>query len=72
MTWQPIETAPKDGSFVLGCQEGPWTEWFRQSCAPQTVAYRTYHPNQPGKAKWRDKDGKPVFITHWMPLPPAP
>ena len=62
MKWQPIETAPKDATNVLLCDDdiifiGFWskgetvwtdgsTDMFDQSCA--------FHP------------------THWMPLPTPP
>jgi hypothetical protein len=63
--WQPIETAPKDGTSVLlytasGLIEGYWSfgEW--EQCA----IYCTY-----------DGAGGPAFgckPTHWMPLPASP
>jgi hypothetical protein len=63
--WQPIETAPMDGTAILlftggGVIEGHWIyrEW--QQCAI-SCSY--------------DGAGGPVFEcvpTHWMPLPPPP
>ena len=70
--WQPIETAPKDGTFVLACMSGPWRETYEQWRAPLTVAWRGFHPNAPGKATWRNADGKPVGPTHWMSIPEPP
>lgn len=70
--WRPIETAPKDGTFVLACHVGPWAETYEQWRAPMTVAWRGFHPNAPGKKQWRNSDGKPVGPTHWMPLPAPP
>ena len=60
--WQPIETAPKDGTTVLLYAPGwdsPKTGW-------------TY-----GKDEWQDcpyshKGSKNYLPTHWMPLPAAP
>ena len=57
--WQPIETAPKDGSSFLACN-GNW----------QTVCawHRHHHcwvSNGPFYARY-DPDEQP---THWMPLP---
>lgn len=63
--WQPIETAPKDGSSILlftgtGMIEGNWSfgRW------DQGVIYATY-----------DGCGGTAFEsnpTHWMPLPEPP
>ena len=69
MEWQPIETAPKDGTkiilgrFVKNCQEGrsPHVEidfWHRLP----VVGYE-------GFGKFNDKYWPP---THWMPLPAPP
>lgn len=63
--WQPIETAPKDGTAILaytaeGQCEVSWLhgEWLQSPC------YSTY-----------DGCGAAVLLcppTHWMPLPPEP
>lgn len=66
--WRPIETAPKDGSPVLGCSHGPWPDCHSEGLHPTTVRWRSYHPNQPGKKQWRDRYGNPVFPTHWQPV----
>ena len=60
MKWEPIETAPKDGTAVLALIEG--------SDIPQSVRYR----NGGWKICWDDYriagiDGP----THWMPIPSA-
>jgi hypothetical protein len=72
--WQPIETAPKDGTMFIGCiwRGEPWTKQYQQWEAPQTLSWRGYHPNQPGKMCFRLSDGKPASATHWQPLPPPP
>jgi hypothetical protein len=66
--WQLMETAPKDGSFVLACHGGPWHEQYEQWRAPMTVSWRAFHPNAPGKTTWRDATGRPVEPTYWMPM----
>lgn len=64
MTWQPIETAPKDGTEILtyrkaGCQAV--AAWFSQA---DTYA---------GHPGWCVTDGMGLLdITHWMPLPSPP
>jgi hypothetical protein len=67
MEWQPIETAPKDGTRILG-----WS-----SDARRVLPIRWQGPPKTPAdwpSGWRDdtlflysKD-----VTHWMPLPPAP
>lgn len=64
--WQPIETAPRDGSQFLGyhLSDDHYTgDWFA------LVDY-SGDPTWP----WSDFEGNhpPSFLTHWMPLPAAP
>lgn len=67
MSWRPIDTAPKDGTWVLVTRRGCGPEFV--SC----VSWRTYHPNAAGKAAWRDAAGhQQPLVTHWMPLPELP
>lgn len=79
--WIPIETAPKDGTMILGCKKPPppgdgftgrWTYAYEQGMAPVTIAWRSFHPNQPGKKTWRIADGKPYQPSHWQRLPEPP
>lgn len=58
MNWQPIETAPRDGTEVLVWDEdgpdfflGHWDLSFRS---------------------WLSDYFDEISPTHWMPLPPAP
>ena len=75
MDWQPIETAPRDGTVILvfqGAGDGFYTE-----------------KGQIGTARWREQlmlggsmtwcaadccDGVTTYdnATHWMPLPAPP
>lgn len=75
MGWQPIETAPRDGSFLKLC-------WMEEDMIPNDVVFMQWghiqrnglfpdkvgmwvHPS--GSYTWNDEgDGGP---THWMPLP---
>lgn len=68
--WQPINTAPKDGTVVVlfeRCGE-PFTARYRGKWLPIT-----YHLEADGS--WWDapfirSNFNPAHITHWMPLPP--
>lgn len=68
MNWQPIETAPKDGSFidiwVTGPDEKGWRETdFYWNGRNFVTDFEGMHI-LPGSA---------IYIpTHWMPLPPPP
>ena len=69
MNWQPIETAPKDGSPFLAF--GSYV--YEGDTAPTIymgVAEYSDEPNWP----WRDAEGlhRETFYSHWMPLPAAP
>ena len=66
--WQPIETAPKDGTAVLvwnkGC--GCWVASYRLPMRgePQNESHYVH--------EWRDGGGRWASPTKWMPLPPTP
>lgn len=58
--WQPIETAPKDGTWLIACWTGH-RGWMAMVFWDQT------------RAKWCDVfQGYVAQPTHWMPLPPPP
>jgi len=70
--WQPIETAPKDGSYVLLSvgADVVVSRWY--------VHYLNGKPDRCRKPEWEQADmyggfGSymgPLRPTHWMPLPP--
>ena len=72
--WQPIETAPKDGSLLLlkeKWEDEPFIgQWVNSAYGGRWAASRTHY----------DTDGNACVIdrvysegvAHWMPLPPAP
>lgn len=73
MNWQPIETAPKDGTEIdvwLDIHASPssfgWADAFRET----EVYYKD--------GKWfHRQNGKELelyaaYITHWMPIPEPP
>ena len=72
MEWQPIETAPKDGTWIMlfsPCEEFPTSD------VTHWIAKYGYFDNsfEPG---WIDQEDALVMKehepTHWMPLPPPP
>lgn len=66
MEWNPIETAPRDGTVILACNINYVTY------SPIAIRWQTYHPNSAGKITWRTLDGWKAEVTHWMPLPEPP
>lgn len=59
MNWQPIETAPKDGTEILTCDKG------------LGFSVRYWGENEDGDNVWLPRI-RGVFPTHWMPLPSPP
>lgn len=66
--WQPIETAPLDGTFVL-----VWAPDQKD----KIPFLAQYLPRFPGDVDgswygWGENMSLDVGLTHWMPLPAAP
>lgn len=70
--WQPIETAPRDGTALLLWEEAsihPFVGWWAMG------GWHVSHEHVDAEGGW---DGAVVVdrlimpITHWMPLPPDP
>jgi Protein of unknown function (DUF551) len=65
--WRPIETAPKDGTWILG-----WSKCGAvEDCIQVWRCYYEFHEGWfwQNAADTSDLDHQP---THWRPLPPAP
>ena len=64
MEWQPIETAPKDGTFIIVCSDtgNVWCEvrWTKRSRT------REEHWEHLGFGQL------PFNPTYWIPIPKAP
>ena len=60
MEWQPIETAPKAGEFLVFI---PSEQWM------QVHSARRYPNGAMVVSGDADEDGE---VTHWMHLPPPP
>ena len=66
MKWQPIETAPKDGTDILAFRPRP----KRSSTVHGIISVRWSWLSDKWVSNWANKDvGQ---ITHWMPLPEPP
>jgi len=76
LDWQPIETAPNDGSWILLCG-GKTTEDFYMEDKPPPDQYRPVVAKWDDAAwvicywdgSWRDGYDNP---THWMPITEKP
>ena len=62
--WQSIETAPKDGGYILCWSEG----------THRILKYRSFPASSccPAEAGWFDDVLERWLPTHWMPLPEPP
>lgn len=61
MDWQPIETAPKDGTSIL-----LWGDWLKTPCVDNGSEDGTF-------GAFTSQTGyESVHPTHWMPLPKPP
>ena len=60
--WQPIETAPKDCTQILGFENGDQAVifWMQLDVNVGRWAVACVH------------DDQGFYPTHWMPLPPEP
>ncbi len=79
--WQPIETAPKDGSAFLayGVHTGSPTDAAKGVVAGDhwwgIILWDIWREMRGTEDRWCfSKDGKPTWSapTHWMPLPDPP
>jgi len=68
MIWQPIETAPKDGTVIIVYGKFPY------KVNVQTVFYQTAAwESDEFKAGWTNASSSWLAdVTHWMPLPEPP
>jgi hypothetical protein len=77
--WQPIETAPKDGTYIMltngvNVAQGWWEH--QEPCIREnrdTMGNYIDQQEDDGFDDWLDcEGGMQQSPTHWMPLPPAP
>ncbi len=70
--WQPIETAPKDGKYILIAEVGMVPDiasWCRQ-LPERTDRYGNKFLARP--EGWFDVSRSRLHPSHWMPLPDPP
>ena len=64
MEWQPIETAPKDGTLILGAWQCLNKTWDMNAM---------FYSEEGGDGWWVEYHGDYQHDpTHWMPLPEPP
>jgi hypothetical protein len=66
--WQPIETAPRDGTRVLCFGEGPYGD-LECYTAVFSAHSRSWHADPNEATEYLPEKCTP---THWMPLPAPP
>lgn len=58
--WQPIETAPKDGTEIIVKRGG------------KTISLGWYFRSSSRFEGWCDHNGNGITPTHWIPMPTLP
>lgn len=66
MDWQPIETAPKDGTQILAYAEG--SRGLNYFSVAEWATAKDYAPRSVADWFW----AYAIRPTHWMPLPAPP
>lgn len=71
LDWQPIETAPKDGTHLLVCDASrAYTAFWGFGQNPPTVGH--YFAQGWHLSVNHDGEHSEITPTHWMPLPSPP
>ncbi len=82
--WQPIETAPKDGMLIIGCELNTYGKWRRYithftATVPWSEQWLFDHDEETEycPAGWFTDTSDDEIVTschptHWMPLPKPP
>jgi hypothetical protein len=76
MSWEPIETAPRDGTAILllhkdghygiGTLQNVWFDNLDLKVNSAAWVGQTAYDNRPGV--WMESNG-PFNATHWHPIP---
>lgn len=79
--WQPIETAPKDGTHILLFYQGNfYSGWYEKSeeftfvdkQGKKHTNYSYWHIDSPDNNCWYDIEDEVPEYCYWMPLPNPP
>lgn len=72
--WRPIESAPKDGSYILVSNTDAGVAWVAAYCNTSTSGYEPANPWMCMMLNLRHakKRYASTIPTHWMPLPEPP
>jgi hypothetical protein len=74
--WQPIETAPKDGTVIdvwVNDNRSSTPTGRRYTGVRWDYGWRWFDPYYDGRGSYVGIDnGVNVLVTHWMPLPTPP
>ena len=66
--WQPIETAPRDGTRIIGA-----CRYYTKILAYSEAIEADEHFPHRVPARWEDDgEGFALEPTHWLPIPPLP
>lgn len=81
MDWQPIETAPRDGTRVMLWRGftaiGSWSEMVIAEWVDDAWRWPDHHDNPSTHGDWSEENIADGYedaksFTHWMPLPSPP
>lgn len=73
MSWQPIETAPKDGTYILVSNEQSDGAWVARYAPVYASGWRPENPWQSMMLNhWHLKRHLSRMPTCWQPLPEPP
>lgn len=67
MKWEPIETAPRDGTVILGLDDSGVIAPMR-FCTPIYGGFLSW---ELADLSWPN-DSMSAYPTHWMPMPEPP
>ncbi len=73
--WQPIETAPKDGTAILARNEntgGTYVVGWHRGGASDDLEDEPHWSDTPNANSAESLYFNGLYFTHWMPLPAAP